>query len=51
MHADAKRYHGIGGPKFGIGRLRENFPVFSRKTLKFAAAACITLAYANMAYV
>ena len=26
MHADAKRCHGIGGPKFGIGRLRENFP-------------------------
>ena len=26
MHADAKRCHGIGGPKFGIGWLRENFP-------------------------
>ena len=34
MHADAKRCHGIGGQKFGIGRLRENFPGFSRKTLK-----------------
>ena len=34
MHADAKLCHGIGGPKFGIGRLRENFPVFFRKTLK-----------------
>ena len=34
MHADAKRCHGIGGPKFGIGRLREKFPVFSRKNLK-----------------
>ena len=51
--ADACRCHGIGGPKFlrscGIGRLRQNFPVFSRKTLKFAAATCITLASANMA--
>ena len=34
MQADAKRCHGIGGPEFGIGRLRENFPVFSRKTSK-----------------
>ena len=33
VHAGAKRCHGIGGPKFGIGRLRENFPVFSPKTL------------------
>ena len=34
VHADAKRCHGIGGPKFGIGRLRENFAVLSWKTLK-----------------
>ena len=34
MHGDAKRCHGIGGPKFGIGRLRENFSGVFRKTLK-----------------
>ena len=49
MHANAKRCHGIVGPQSGISRLRENFPPFSRKTLKFAAATCITLGDANMA--
>ena len=31
VHADAKRCHGIGGPKFGIGRLRESFRCFPGK--------------------